>query len=216
MTNVGGLLSDAAAEAANPAQTGLLQTVSSEIHPLGQGEPEELLVSPESNYFYSNVFPSELDSNNLAKYSDGENYLAYRVRVNKKPEKHLTIGPGVKIDSEALKSFGIKNIKEGEPVPISVVNRIAEQRWHKSIADSKNFIGSDNPAVLPFAEMIYQMGKTGVSGFTKTIDLLKNRKFAEAADEALKGKKGGKSAWAIQTPNRAASVTSRIKNLDGR
>jgi len=199
-----------------------LDTVPADTGLLGKFVPPErsegLLYTPESKYFYFNVFPEELDTEKLdsSKYQDGENYLAYRVRVNGKPEKNLTIGPGVKIDSEALKSFGIKNIKEGEPVPISVVNRIAEQRWHKAIADSKNFIGSDNPAVLPFAEMIYQMGKTGVSGFTKTIDLLKNRKFAEAADEALKGKKGGKSAWAIQTPNRAASVTSRIKNLDGR
>jgi lysozyme len=54
--------------------------------------------------------------------------------------------------------------------------------------------------------MAYQMGVGGMKGFTKTLRLIEQGRYYEAADEALD------SAWAAQTPNRAQRVARLIKS----
>lgn len=58
---------------------------------------------------------------------------------------------------------------------------------------------------LALVDMCFQMGKHGVSKFTTTNRLIKERKWNEAADQALK------SLWARQTPNRAKRTTDKIR-----
>jgi len=54
-------------------------------------------------------------------------------------------------------------------------------------------------------EMVYQMGKKGVSGFPNMLDALKSGDYDRASQEALD------SLWAQQTPQRAKEVAERLK-----
>ena len=66
----------------------------------------------------------------------------------------------------------------------------------------------DAPAGVQRAlvNMSYQLGVTGLLGFRKTLALLEQGRWAEAADQALQ------SRWAQQTPARAKRVTDWIRN----
>lgn len=55
------------------------------------------------------------------------------------------------------------------------------------------------------ANMTYQLGITGLLGFKRTLMLIQQRKYVEAANNALLSK------WAKQTPNRAKRVTDMIR-----
>ena len=54
--------------------------------------------------------------------------------------------------------------------------------------------------------MAFQMGIQGLLTFKNTLSLIEQRKYKEAADNALKSK------WATQTPNRAKRVTDMIRS----
>lgn len=56
--------------------------------------------------------------------------------------------------------------------------------------------------------MAYQMGLNGLLGFKKTISLIRQQRYIEAADEALNSK------WANQTPKRARRVAGMIRAGD--
>lgn len=53
--------------------------------------------------------------------------------------------------------------------------------------------------------MAFQLGIRGLLGFTTTLGLIKDRKYAEAADQMLRSK------WAKQTPDRAARLAKQMK-----
>jgi len=55
------------------------------------------------------------------------------------------------------------------------------------------------------ANMSYQMGVGGLMGFRNMLSLIDERRYQEAADEALN------SRWAQQTPNRARRVAKWIR-----
>jgi len=54
--------------------------------------------------------------------------------------------------------------------------------------------------------MTFQLGITGLLKFVNTLQMIKEGRHAEAADNALQ------SLWATQTPNRAKRVTDMIRN----
>jgi lysozyme len=53
--------------------------------------------------------------------------------------------------------------------------------------------------------MAYQMGIDGLLAFRRTLELLEERRYADAADQAMQ------SLWARQTPARAREVTGWIR-----
>ena len=55
--------------------------------------------------------------------------------------------------------------------------------------------------------MAYQLGVSGLLGFTKTMVLLKNERWVAAADEMLDSK------WARQTPERANRLSDRLRKV---
>lgn len=59
---------------------------------------------------------------------------------------------------------------------------------------------------LALANMCFQLGIKRLKGFKNTLNLLKQGKYEEAADNALD------SLWAKQTPNRAKRVTDLIRS----
>lgn len=62
------------------------------------------------------------------------------------------------------------------------------------------------PVQRAVANMAFQMGPAGFMKFKRTIRLLRDGKWDEAADNALKSK------WARQTPNRAKRVTDLMRS----
>ena len=56
--------------------------------------------------------------------------------------------------------------------------------------------------------MCFQMGLSGLLRFKNTLKLLEQKRYEEAADEALN------STWAKQTPERAKRVTDLFRNAD--
>lgn len=71
----------------------------------------------------------------------------------------------------------------------------------------------DQPETVQRAlcNMAYQMGLKGLLGFRKTLELIRQGHYYEAASEAMDSK------WAKQTPNRAERVARliRLGNLHG-
>jgi len=67
------------------------------------------------------------------------------------------------------------------------------------------FDGTPEIVQRALINMAFQMGVEGLLGFKNTLDLIRQGKYSEAADNALKSK------WAIQTPQRAKRVTNLIR-----
>lgn len=57
------------------------------------------------------------------------------------------------------------------------------------------------------ANMAYQLGVAGLLKFTTTLRLIEQKRYNEAADQALR------SLWARQTPNRAKRVTDLLRGV---
>lgn len=64
------------------------------------------------------------------------------------------------------------------------------------------------PVQRALMNMAFQLGVTGLLRFKRTLALIKEKKYNEAADNALK------SLWAKQTPNRAKRVTDLIRSIE--
>ena len=62
------------------------------------------------------------------------------------------------------------------------------------------------PVQRALSNMCYQLGLGGLLGFRNTLRLIREGRYAEAADEALN------SRWAQQTPSRAKRVTDLIRS----
>jgi len=105
-------------------------------------------------------------------------------------------------------------ILDGEDVPTTKEgwDKIFEQDFNKAW-DSMNELCAENNLRIHIkaqgilCEMIFQMGKHGVSKFKKMILALRNNSYGVAASEMLDSK------WAKQTPNRAGDLSSRMKEL---
>jgi hypothetical protein len=175
-------------------------------------EKEAPLPKVKPNYskiYYSNeVVPEEFGEYNFndpTKYNkNSDSYVVYLDTKNKP-----TLGAGILVDKNFLKTIGKKKLKVGDTVPKDIVESVGLTRWKNSIKESKELLPNlSEDQVLPLAEMIYQMGKPSVSKFKNTLKLYRKGKFKEAADEALN------SNWAKKdTPDRAKRVAEKIKNL---
>ena len=58
------------------------------------------------------------------------------------------------------------------------------------------------------SNMAYQLGVSGLLKFTTTLRLIEQKRYNEAADQALR------SLWAKQTPNRAKRVTDLMRGIE--
>ena len=163
-------------------------------------------------YFTEVVIPEEFSATaeeNSKKYDkDKKEYIAY-----KDTEKHVTFGPGVKAD---------KNAKVGDRKSKQEIDKEAIKRWKQAVKSAKKILGSDtHNAVLPIAEMVYQMGEgkdpigkkdqpnykkgTGVRGFKNMLAAIAVGDSEKAYEEALDSK------WYKQTKERAERVAERLK-----
>jgi LysM repeat protein len=178
-------------------------------------------------YFYDIVKPLEFSDayyKNKTYFNPKTNsYVAY-----KDTEGHLTFGPGVLVNSE-IKKLSKKQIKEGSELPKDVIDNIALKRWGNSIKEAKQLTNLPDDKVKPFAEMVYQMGKSKVSGFTDMLEAVKKgdfgsaavhaadskwaRQMDKAADESYQGE--GDSTRAGEVANRIAALGFTAKAKGG-
>jgi lysozyme len=180
------------------ADGGTISPEMGEDYTTGLQSLEQPETDPAIDYFNKYVKPAEFDTNKYKnkKYFDKGNYKVYKDIKGK-----LTIGPGVLID----KSFK-KKLKIGDEISKDVVDSIAYERWQNALTGASDLSGSSED-IYPLAEMVYQMGKNGVSKFKDTLKKLKAKDYEGAAEEAMN------SEWAEQTPKRARDVTQRLSNL---
>lgn len=74
------------------------------------------------------------------------------------------------------------------------------------IATKKNI--SDQFIIqLTLVEMVFQLGKEGVLGFSNTLSKMSNKDYRGAADGMLNSK------WARQTPERVSKMAERVRAL---
>lgn len=103
-------------------------------------------------------------------------------------------------------------VREGEIIPTFKNAKLAKE-FHMelldkdldvAIKDAISLIGEDHPAEVleGFSNMSFQLGKTKLSKFKKTIELIKNKEYQKAGLEMMD------SNWANQTPNRAKRVSN--------
>ena len=162
-----------------------------------------------SDYLYTDKDETHFNpkTNSYKAYEDSEGYL--------------TFGPGVKVDEALKKLFKVQKFEKGKSeLPRDEIDKIALKRWDKSIQEAKKLTNLPDDKVKPFAEMVYQMGETGVGKFTNMIKAAKEGDFEYAAIHALD------SDWAKQMDkatdeeyqgkagsDRAAKVADRIAAL---
>lgn len=110
----------------------------------------------------------------------------------------LTIGVGRLIDKR--KGGGISK-EESEMLLSNDVNKVLSELntrlpWFNTLSDPRK-------AVL--VNMGFQLGIAGLMGFSKTLSLIENGRYAEAADQMLLSK------WATQTPKRAVEMSEQMR-----
>jgi lysozyme len=112
---------------------------------------------------------------------------------------YWTIGYGTLID------------KRGGGIPEDIAALLLQRHIEDNIVKVKGAFPwlSKHPENVQRAihNMCYQMGVAGVTKFKTTLQLVQQKRYNEAADQALK------SAWARQTPNRAKRVTDLLRGL---
>lgn len=125
--------------------------------------------------------------------NEGEVLHAYQDHLG-----FLTIGVGRLIDkrkgggiSKEESEMLLKN--DIDEVMFELNNRLP---WYNALNDARK-------AVL--MNMAFQLGMTGLMGFTKTLSLIEAGDYAQAADQMLRSK------WASQTPNRASEMAEQMR-----
>ena len=126
-------------------------------------------------------------------------------------EGYLTVGIGYKLPKDS-------DLKEGDYVDDAFIDDKFNLTFNNAVEGAKRLTKGFNLKEEAFGvvtEMVFQMGETGVSGFTETLKYLKNNEYKKASEEMLRGKKDGTvSKWAQQTPNRAIPLSNIIASLE--
>jgi|DEB0MinimDraft_10_1074344.scaffolds.fasta_scaffold27126_2 hypothetical protein len=194
---------------ADKAEARAMDEAISGVSSVSEEVPTPKVKPDYSEIYYSNeVVPEEFGEYNFndpTKYNkDSDSYVVYP-DTKSKP----TLGAGILVDKNFLKTIGKKKLKIGDTVPKDIVESVGLTRWKNSIKEARELLPNlSEDQILPLAEMVYQMGKPSVSKFEETLKLYRAGKFKEAANEALD------SDWAKKdTPERAKRVAEKIKNL---
>lgn len=114
-------------------------------------------------------------------------------------------------------SLGYWTIGVGRLIDKRKGGRITEQEAHYLLTNDIDEKYHELITALPWVQehsdtiqraltnMAFQLGINGLLGFKRTLSLIQERKYEEAAKNALLSK------WAKQTPNRAKRVTDLIR-----
>ena len=72
------------------------------------------------------------------------------------------------------------------------------------------YLSLDKVRQAAMVDMCFQLGLGKFLGFRKTLAAMQAGDYRKASKEMLRGSKGGKSPWAIQTPERAARISKMV------
>jgi len=126
----------------------------------------------------------------------------YRLTKYLDTTNNWTIGIGHKLTQSELKS-GLSSITKEQAYNLLEKDLdVALDGVNRLFPDYNSYPENTRLALL---DMCFNLGYTGLSGFIITIDLIKKRRFKDAAQQALKSK------WAQQVPNRAKRVTKLLE-----
>ena len=142
----------------------------------------------EVNAFDMDAFKAEL------KEDEG-----VRTDVYEDTTGNLTVGVGHKVLPD-------DNLKADSSIDDDNVDRLLDEDANTAVSQAMELgVDWDNlpsPAKHVLANMTFQLGKTGVSKFKKTLDLVKAGDYQGASVEMMDSK------WAKQTPNRAKKMSA--------
>ena len=102
---------------------------------------------------------------------------------------------------------------EGTKIPKAVRDKWLKEdvakadKWSKEIIADK--IGKDVPEEVEsiLFNMAFNLGKTGLSKFSKTLEFIKQGEYAKASEEMLDSK------WADQVGDRAKRLSERMRGI---
>ena len=103
-----------------------------------------------------------------------------------------------------------ENWEDGKCYDNSYLNDVFEIDFMEATKQAEELIGDfvmEKEANEIILEMVFQLGKTGVSKFKKMWEALSGQDYNKAADEMLDSK------WAKQTKNRAESLAKIMRSL---
>ena len=103
-----------------------------------------------------------------------------------------------------------ENWEDGKCYDNSYLNDVFEIDFMEATKQAEELIGNlvlENKANEIILEMVFQLGKTGVSKFKKMWEALSGQDYNKAADEMLDSK------WAKQTKNRAEFLAEIMRSL---
>jgi lysozyme len=129
----------------------------------------------------------------------------FRDHIYKDTEGFATIGWGHKVVHE-------DNFEEGKTYSKEELQEVFDKDLNKAIGLARQLMEEHNVSDLPktaqhtLAEMVFQLGKSGVSLFRNMWKQLQNRNFEGASLEMLDSK------WNRQTPNRCKKLSDQMKS----
>ena len=103
-----------------------------------------------------------------------------------------------------------ENWEDGKCYDNAYLNDVFEIDFMEATKQAEELIGNlvlENKANEIILEMVFQLGKTGVSKFKKMWEALSGQDYNKAADEMLDSK------WAKQTKNRAEFLAEIMRSL---
>ena len=117
-------------------------------------------------------------------------------------------------DSVGVKTIGYGTAATGgRDIPEKIDLQTAESWLREDVRKAREKVDklvpdADQQVKDILTNMTYQMGGTGVRGFSKMIKAIKVGDYEEAAEQMLK------SDWANQTPNRASRLADRMRSIN--
>lgn len=98
---------------------------------------------------------------------------------------------------------------EGVIYDKDILEALFEKDFNKAVQGAEELLKGYDIALIAkevIIEMVFQLGKTGVSKFKKMFEALKNNDYSRAAAEMLN------SAWYRQTPSRCEELSNIMKS----
>ena len=133
----------------------------------------------------------------------------FRSSVYLCPTGHPTVGYGFRVADLSADELAL-NGGAVEPMSKEVAEKILDIKITKFKKEVYNALPWLTYAPMDIqdalCEMAYQMGVAGLLGFKKTLAMIKERRYREAAENMLKSK------WATQTPKRAKQIANLVRN----
>ena len=131
------------------------------------------------------------------KSDEGERLTAYKDSLG-----NVTVGVGHKvIDND--------KIKLGDQITQERSNQLFDSDYEQASEHAQSYGYSGPEANNILTNMVFQMGKKGVDGFTGMHKALKEGNYSKAADEMLDSK------WAKeQTQERAQRLADRMRKIE--